>query len=168
MECLWTRNITIIYILFIVIQKSERQKKTNQMLEHRKNRLKNIFLILLFLSIGVGFILYSLNSKIDLYLSPSEIDFQNLPTTRIKLGGVVKKNSIRYEQTLVNFTLTDFSGEIDVIFEGIPPDLFKENSGAVVLGHFSLNKLFVAEELFAKHDENYMPPNKNISSIYDS
>ena len=111
---------------------------------------------------------YSLNSKIDLYLSPSEIDFQNLPTTRIKLGGVVKKNSIRYEQTLVNFTLTDFSGEIDVIFEGIPPDLFKENSGAVVLGRFSLNKLFVAEELFAKHDENYMPPNKNISSIYDS
>ena len=87
------------------------------MLEHRKNRLKNIFLILLCLSIGVGFILYSLNSKIDLYLSPSEIDFQNLPTTRIKLGGVVKKNSIRYEQTLVNFTLTDFSGEIDVIFE---------------------------------------------------
>ena len=62
------------------------------MLEHRKNRLKNIFLILLCLSIGVGFILYSLNSKIDLYLSPSEIDFQNLPTTRIKLGGVVKKN----------------------------------------------------------------------------
>lgn len=168
MECVWTRDITTIYILFIVIQKSERYKNTNQMLEHRKNRLKNIFLILLSLSIGVGFILYSLNSKIDLYLSPSEIDFQNLPTTRIKLGGVVKKNSIRYEQTLVNFTLTDFSGEIDVIFEGIPPDLFKENSGAVVLGRFSLNKLFVAEELFAKHDENYMPPNKNISSIYDS
>ena len=168
MECVWTRDITTIYILFIVIQKSERYKNTNQMLEHRKNRLKNIFLILLFLSIGVGFILYSLNSKIDLYLSPSEIDFQNLPTTRIKLGGVVKKNSIRYEQTLVNFTLTDFSGEIDVIFEGIPPDLFKENSGAVVLGRFSLNKLFVAEELFAKHDENYMPPNKNISNIYDS
>ncbi len=168
MECVWTRDITTIYILFIVIQKSERYKNTNQMLEHRKNRLKNIFLILLCLSIGVGFILYSLNSKIDLYLSPSEIDFQNLPTTRIKLGGVVKKNSIRYEQTLVNFTLTDFSGEIDVIFEGIPPDLFKENSGAVVLGRFSLNKLFVAEELFAKHDENYMPPNKNISSIYDS
>ena len=89
MECIWSWNIALINILFIAIQKGERQKKTNQMLEHRKNRLKNIFLILLFLSIGVGFILYSLNSKIDLYLSPSEVDFQNLPNTRIKLGGVV-------------------------------------------------------------------------------
>ena len=79
------------------------------------------------------------------------------PGNRIKLGGMVKTGSIIRNGTKIKFIATDFVKEVPVIFDGVPPDLFKEESGVVVLGYF-LDGMFEAEEIFAKHDENYMPP----------
>ena len=128
------------------------------MLPHRKKRLQNILLLLASSFIGIFLILTALNSQLDLFYSPSELNKNNLPQERIKLGGMVKKGSIKYEDTKVLFVLTDFEEDLDIEFDGIPPDLFKEDSGAVMLGRFNGNGVFVAEEVFAKHDENYMPP----------
>ena len=79
------------------------------------------------------------------------------PEYRIKLGGMVKNGSIKRKGTATNFLVTDFVKEVPVIFNGVTPDLFKENSGVVMLGYY-LDGIFKAEEIFAKHDENYMPP----------
>jgi len=128
------------------------------MLPHRKKRLQNILLLAGSSFIGIFLILTALNSQLDLFYSPSELNKNNLPQERIKLGGMVKKGSIKYEDTKVLFVLTDFEEDLDIEFDGIPPDLFKEDSGAVMLGSFDGNGVFVAEEVFAKHDENYMPP----------
>ena len=125
----------------------------------RKRRIYSILLVLLFSVSGISLILYSLNSNLDYFFTPTELKDKNIPSDkRIKLGGMVKKGSIKYEDTKVLFVLTDFEEDLDIEFDGIPPDLFKEDSGAVMLGSFDGNGVFVAEEVFAKHDENYMPP----------
>jgi cytochrome c-type biogenesis protein CcmE len=128
------------------------------MLQNRKKRLQNFFIVLFLSALGVSLILFSLNSKLDLFFSPSEmLSAESKSGYRIKLGGMVKDGSIKREGTTVSFIVTDFENEIPVYFDGVTPDLFKEDSGVVALGYFS-DGLFTAEEIFAKHDENYMPP----------
>jgi cytochrome c-type biogenesis protein CcmE len=128
------------------------------MLQARKNRLWKFFIILILSAGGISLILFSLNSKLDLFYTPSEmLEADIKPGYRIKLGGMVKTGSIIRNGTTIKFIATDFIKEVPVIFDGIPPDLFKEDSGVVVLGYF-LDGMFEAEEIFAKHDENYMPP----------
>ena len=128
------------------------------MLQHRKKRLQKFFIIMLLSAIGVSLVLFALNSKLDLFYSPSEMLAADIkPGYRIKLGGMVEIDSIKREGTKVLFVVTDFKAKIPVSFDGIVPDLFKENSGVVALGFYS-DGLFVAEKIFAKHDENYMPP----------
>ena len=128
------------------------------MLQARKNRLWKFFIILILSAGGISLILFSLNSKLDLFYTPSEmLEADIKPGYRIKLGGMVKTGSIIRNGTTIKFIATDFVKEVPVIFDGVPPDLFKEDSGIVVLGYF-LDGMFEAEEIFAKHDENYMPP----------
>ena len=128
------------------------------MLQARKNRLWKIIVILLLSSGGISLILFSLNSKLDLFYTPSEMLQAEIKSGyRIKLGGMVKNGSVKRDGTIIRFQVTDFVKEVPVTFDGIPPDLFKENSGVVILGYFN-NGMFEAEEIFAKHDENYMPP----------
>ena len=128
------------------------------MLQARKNRLWKFFIILFLSAGGISLILFSLNSKLDLFYTPSEmLEADIKPGYRIKLGGMVKTGSIIRNGTSIKFIATDFVKEVPVIFDGVPPDLFKEDSGVVVLGYF-LDGMFEAEEIFAKHDENYMPP----------
>ena len=128
------------------------------MLLARKNRLWKFFIILILSAGGISLILFSLNSKLDLFYTPSEmLEADIKPGYRIKLGGMVKTGSIIRNGTTIKFIATDFVKEVPVIFDGVPPDLFKEDSGVVVLGYF-LDGMFEAEEIFAKHDENYMPP----------
>ena len=107
--------------------------------------------------------MYALNSNLDYFLTPSELKQSNenvvLSTnTRVKLGGMVKKDSFFINENKVNFEVTDFEDSIKVIYEGLLPDLFKEGKGIVVLGKYN-DGIFYADEVFAKHDENYMPPN---------
>tara|TARA_B100000965_G_scaffold56813_1_gene43154 strand:- start:83 stop:496 length:414 start_codon:yes stop_codon:yes gene_type:complete len=128
------------------------------MLQVRKKRLWKLIIILFLSTGGISLILFSLNSKLDLFYTPSEIIQADLKSGyRIKLGGMVKNGSINRDGTIIRFQVTDFVKEVPVTFDGIPPDLFKEDSGVVVLGYF-INGMFEAEEIFAKHDENYMPP----------
>ncbi len=129
----------------------------------RKNRLNKIYLIIFFLlSVGLitFFILRALEKNIDLYLTPSDVkaaDF-NQPDD-FKLGGMVKVGSLENLEGLeISFIVTDFESEMTVIYEGVLPNLFKENSGVVATGSLnSEQNQFIATEILAKHDENYMP-----------
>jgi cytochrome c-type biogenesis protein CcmE len=129
----------------------------------RKNRLNKIYLIIFFLlSIGLitFFILRALEKNIDLYLTPSDlkaVDF-NQPDD-FKLGGMVKVGSLEKLGGLeISFVVTDFESEMTVIYEGVLPNLFKENSGVVASGTLNTEQnQFIATEILAKHDENYMP-----------
>ena len=129
----------------------------------RKNRLNKIYLIIFFLlSVGLitFFILQALEKNIDLYLTPSDVkaaDF-NQPDD-FKLGGMVKVGSLeKLEGLEISFIVTDFESEMTVIYEGVLPNLFKENSGVVATGSLnSEQNQFIATEILAKHDENYMP-----------
>ena len=127
----------------------------------RKNRLNRIYLIFFFLlSLGAitFFILKALEDNIDLYLTPTEVKESKIQDLEnFKLGGMVKENSLQMLEDLnVSFIVTDFENEIIVIYSGVLPNLFKENSGVVASGFLSKNQ-FIAYEILAKHDENYMP-----------
>ena len=133
------------------------------MKKHRKKRLFGVLLIIGSSCLGIGLILYALNSNLDYFLTPSELkqSEENVvlsSNTRVKLGGMVKKDSFFINENKVNFEVTDFEDSIKVIYEGLLPDLFKEGKGIVVLGNYN-DGIFYADEVFAKHDENYMPPN---------
>ena len=125
----------------------------------RKKRALNILFVLLFSVTGVSLILYSLNSNLDYFFTPTELKQENIPTDkRIKVGGMVQKDSVERNLSKISFVITDYENSIKVVYDGIVPDLFKEESGVVVLG-YQKNQMIYAEEVLAKHDENYMPPN---------
>ena len=130
----------------------------------RKKRIFNIVLVLLFSISGITLILYSLNSKLDYFFTPTELNNVEIPNDkRIKIGGMVLEGSVIRKESKIIFTVTDYENFIKVEFNGIVPDLFQEGSGVVILG-FLKNEIFYAEEVLAKHDENYMPPNLNIKN----
>ncbi len=130
----------------------------------RKRRIYSILLVLLFSISGISLILYSLNSNLDYFFTPTELKDKNIPSDkRIKLGGMVLSGSVKRASSKISFIVTDYENSITVEYEGIVPDLFKEGSGVVVLG-FLDNQIVYAEEVLAKHDENYMPPNLDIKN----
>jgi len=125
---------------------------------HRKKRLINVLLLSLLSGAGVLMVLYALNSNLDYFFTPSELLAEEVPSNRrVKVGGMVQEGSVRREDSIISFTITDYSKTIDVSYTGIVPDLFKEGSGVVVLGYLNDGKVD-AEKVLAKHDENYMPP----------
>jgi cytochrome c-type biogenesis protein CcmE len=130
----------------------------------RKRRIYSILLVLLFSVSGISLILYSLNSNLDYFFTPTELKDKNIPIDkRIKVVGMVLNGSVKRASSKISFIVTDYENSITVEYEGIVPDLFKEGSGVVVLG-FLDNKIVYAEEVLAKHDENYMPPNLDINN----
>ena len=125
----------------------------------RKKRVYKILTVLLFSVSGIALILFSLNSKLDYFFTPTELMNKTFPIDkRIKLGGMVLDGSVKRASSNISFIVTDYTNSINVEYEGILPDLFKEDSGVVVLGYLN-NQTVYAEEVLAKHDENYMPPN---------
>ena len=129
----------------------------------RKKRIYSILFVLLFSVSGISLILYSLNSNLDYFFTPTELKGRNIPADkRIKVGGMVLSGSIERISSSISFVITDYENSIKVKYEGIVPDLFKEDSGVVVLGNLR-DKILYAEEVLAKHDENYMPPNIEIN-----
>ena len=129
----------------------------------RKKRIYSILFVFLFSVSGISLILYSLNSKLDYFFTPTELKDRNIPADkRIKVGGMVLSGSVERISSSISFVITDYENSIKVEYEGIVPDLFKEDSGVVVLGNLR-DKILYAEEVLAKHDENYMPPNIEIS-----
>ena len=91
--------------------------------------------------------------------TPTQVAMGNAPQSgQFRLGGLVKAGSVKRLDLAVEFVVTDTNQEVPVRYEGLLPDLFKEGKGVVAQGHLEAEKLFVASEVLAKHDENYMPP----------
>ena len=121
----------------------------------------SIFIVLLFLSIiAIFFIFKSLEKNIVYFFSPTEIyNKSDISFNKIiRIGGLVKKNSIKKDNKFIIFTITDLKNEVIVSYEGIVPNLFSEGKGVVAEGKLKDKKYFVANKILAKHDENYMPP----------
>ena len=114
---------------------------------------------LIAIGIAAVLILNALNSNIALYVTPSEVAAGKSPAGQVfRIGGMVKDGSVKRDGVTVNFVITDMVKDIPVAYTGILPDLFKEGKGAVIQGRLNSNGQFIASEVLAKHDENYMPP----------
>jgi cytochrome c-type biogenesis protein CcmE len=127
----------------------------------RKKRLMIILAIVLASSVAVGLTLYALNQNINLFYSTSQIAKGEAPKdARIRVGGMVVKGSLKRatDSLRVEFTLTDYAHTTTVVFTGILPDLFREGQGIIAQGKLDADGVFQADEVLAKHDENYMPP----------
>ena len=125
----------------------------------RHKRAAIIVGALLAIGLAAALILNALNSNIALYVTPSEVAAGNAPKDQaFRIGGMVKDGSVKRDGLTVNFVITDMVKDIPVAYTGILPDLFKEGKGAVIQGRLESNGKFVASEVLAKHDENYMPP----------
>ena len=130
----------------------------------RKQRLITVLLILTTSALGSFLIIRALDSNLDFFFTPSELFKQEIPNNkRIKVGGMVLEGSVTRDKTNISFVITDYQGSIDVEFDGLVPDLFKEGSGVVVLGYLK-DKTLIAEDVLAKHDENYMPPSIDLKN----
>ena len=110
--------------------------------------------------IGIFFILQSLNKNILYFKSPTDIkNNQNIKfDKKIRVGGMVKKNSLIIKAEEINFIITDFNNELNISFSGTVPNLFSEEKGVVAEGKLQDKTFFIADRILAKHDENYMPP----------
>jgi cytochrome c-type biogenesis protein CcmE len=125
----------------------------------RHKRAAIIVGALIAISIAAVLILNALNSNIALYVTPSEVAAGKSPAGQVfRIGGMVKDGSVKRDGLTVNFVITDMVKDIPVSYTGILPDLFKEGKGAVIQGRLDPSGKFVASEVLAKHDENYMPP----------
>ena len=127
----------------------------------RKVKLRFLFvtLILVTLILTVFLVLKSLEENVVYFQSPTEIKtLSELDTNKIRVGGMVKKNSIDVNSYEVNFIITDFKNEINVSYSGAVPNLFAEEKGVVAEGFLKDRNFFSATKILAKHDENYMPP----------
>ncbi len=124
-----------------------------------KLRVSFIAIILITLFLSVFLILKSLEENIVYFQSPTEIkSLSEIEKTKIRVGGMVKKNSILINSNEVNFIITDFKHEINVSYSGAVPNLFAEGKGVVAEGFLKDRNFFSATKILAKHDENYMPP----------
>ncbi len=127
----------------------------------RKVKLRILFLVALISSIilTIFLILKSLEENVVYFLSPTEVkSLSELTQDKIRIGGMVKENSIDISSEKINFVITDFKNEINVVYSGLIPNLFQENKGVVAEGFLEDKNYFKAEKILAKHDENYMPP----------
>tara|TARA_B110000438_G_C15668366_1_gene587065 strand:- start:506 stop:934 length:429 start_codon:yes stop_codon:yes gene_type:complete len=125
-----------------------------------KSRIIFLIIILFAASIVIFITLKSLEKNVVYFLSPSEIyNKENISLNKkIRIGGLVKENSINKDKEKINFIITDLKNEIIVSYVGIVPNLFSEGKGVVAEGKLKDKKYFVADKILAKHDENYMPP----------
>ena len=127
----------------------------------KKVKLRAFFILLIFLSVALAIFLVfkSLEENVVYFKSPTEV--KNLPeleTKKIRVGGMVKKNSIRTNDSEINFIITDYKNELVVSFKGSVPNLFEEGKGVVAEGFLKDRSYLKAIKILAKHDENYMPP----------
>ena len=125
-----------------------------------KKRASLLAITLLVSVFGIFFILQSLNKNILYFNSPTDIkNNQNINfDKKIRVGGMVKKNSLIIKEEEIKFIITDFNNELNISFSGTVPNLFSEEKGVVAEGKLQDKTFFIADRILAKHDENYMPP----------
>lgn len=127
----------------------------------RKQRLIIVLFIVFGCATAIGLVLVALNENINLFYSPKQIAAGEAPlNARIRAGGMVVAGSVKRnsESLQVDFQITDYADTVTMTYTGILPDLFAEGQGIVALGKLNGDGVFVADEVLAKHDENYMPP----------
>jgi len=127
----------------------------------RKQRLLIAICIVVFSSTAIGLVSYALRGNINLFYPPADVAAGKAPTDRaIRVGGMVVEGSIKRSETDLTtvFLVTDYDGVVEVSYTGILPDLFAEGEGVVASGSLDSRGRFMATEVLAKHDENYMPP----------
>ena len=127
----------------------------------KKVKLRSLFLVLIIATVilTVYLILQSLKENVVYFQSPSEIkSLTELVKKKIRVGGMVKEQSVFITSKEINFIITDFKNEINVSYSGVVPNLFAEGKGVVAEGFLKDKNYFSATKILAKHDENYMPP----------
>ena len=127
----------------------------------RQKKFVYIVVALVALGAAVGLVLYALKDNVSLFFTPTQVFNKEAPQGRnFRIGGLVEVGSIKRQSDglTVHFVVTDNANSMPVIYKGILPDLFKEGKGVVAQGKIQADNIFHAEEVLAKHDENYMPP----------
>jgi cytochrome c-type biogenesis protein CcmE len=127
----------------------------------RQKRLGFIVAGVMLVAAAVGLVLYALKNNVSLYFTPTQVYNKEAPQGRnFRIGGLVEVDSVKRETDglTVHFNITDNARIMPVVYKGILPDLFKEGKGVVAQGKLEADNVFHAEEVLAKHDENYMPP----------
>jgi len=127
----------------------------------RKKRLFFIIFLIAGVTVAAGFAMYAFNQNLMFYFSPTDVKQGKAPVNKIfRMGGMVVEGTFKKEpkSLKVHFDLTDYEKTVSVEYEGILPDLFREGQGIISRGKLNEQGVFIAEEVLAKHDENYMPP----------
>ncbi len=127
----------------------------------RKVKLRFFFILLIIttLALSVFLLVKSLEENVIFFKSPTEIKtLSEISKKKIRIGGMVKKDSITMISQEIKFIVTDFKNEINVVYSGVVPNLFAEEKGVVAEGYLKDKNFFLATKILAKHDENYMPP----------
>ena len=127
----------------------------------RKVKLRFFFVLLIFatLALSIFLLIKSLEENVIFFKSPTEIKtLSEISKKKIRIGGMVKKDSITIISKEIKFIVTDFKNEINVVYSGVVPNLFTEEKGVVAEGYLKDKNFFLATKILAKHDENYMPP----------
>ena len=128
------------------------------MMKPRHKRLAILGIVLCAVGVVVALVLNAFQSNLVFFYSPSQVAAKEAPSARtFRIGGLVEGGSLKVDGTKVQFIITDMAQKVPVRYEGILPDLFKEGKGVVAQGQLH-DGVFVAREVLAKHDENYMPP----------
>jgi len=124
-----------------------------------KLRILFLFLVLATVALSIYLVLKSLEENVIYFLSPSEIkNLSEINKKKIRVGGMVKNDSIIMQSENINFIITDLKNEINVVYSGVVPNLFVEGKGVVAEGYLKDRNYLKATKILAKHDENYMPP----------
>ena len=127
----------------------------------RKVKLRFLFVLLVLatLTLSIFLLVKSLEENVIFFKSPTEIKtLSEISKKKIRIGGMVKKDSITIISKEIRFIVTDFKNEINVVYSGVVPNLFAEEKGVVAEGYLKDKNFFLATKILAKHDENYMPP----------
>ena len=127
----------------------------------RKVKLRFLFIVIISITLVLTtfLILKSLEENVVYFQAPTEIKYlTKLNNNKIRVGGIVKKDSITIKSNEINFIITDFKNQINVTYSGAVPNLFAEGKGVVAEGFLKDRNFFLATKILAKHDENYMPP----------
>lgn len=127
----------------------------------QKQRFISVGMLILGISAGIGLVLLALNENINLFFTPTQVaDGEVPPEQRFRIGGMVTLNSVEKVdgELTVRFKLNDSAKEVQLEYAGILPDLFREGQGIVAEGKLNNDGVFIADQVLAKHDENYMPP----------
>lgn len=126
---------------------------------YKKKRIIFVSSILLISLSALIFIIFNFRNNIVFFYSPSEINSSLLSKRSIRVGGLIKKGSIKkIDNFTTEFVITDYKNNLEIFYSGILPDLFRDNQGVVAKGYLTSVNKFYANELLIKHDENYMPP----------